>query len=45
MSGQLMHIPVDIEQGIIDVSALKSGIYFIQAETDEEVFTQKLIKI
>ena len=45
MSGQLMHIPVDIEQSIIDVSALKSGIYFIQAETDEEVFTQKLIKI
>jgi hypothetical protein len=45
VSGQLIQMPVDIEQSIMDVSLLKSGIYFIQAETEEEVYTQKLIKI
>ena len=45
MAGKLMQIPVDLYRNTIDVSSLESGMYIIQAETEDDAFSLKLIKI
>ena len=45
LAGQLMVLPAIQDNNILDITTLIPGIYFIRVETEENVFTQRLIKI
>lgn len=44
IQGKVVMEVAQVQNNIIDVSALKQGIYFIKASKNQEVFIQKLIK-
>ena len=45
VSGQLIALPVIEDERSINISGLRPGVYIIRAETGEDVFVQRFVKI
>ncbi|MBL0024908.1 MAG: T9SS type A sorting domain-containing protein [Saprospiraceae bacterium] len=45
LAGQLMALPKISDNNILDISNLNTGVYIISVETEDQVFTRRIIKI